>query len=168
MAALQMTYPLWMITTKSPEETQAFGAILGALLDGGEVILLVGSLGAGKTTLTQGIAKGLEVDAYTKSPSFVLVNEYQGRLPLYHMDLYRIEDSNEAWDLGLDDYMDGHSVLVAEWGDRAPAAFPSDHLRIEIQVGSETQRTFTLAPEGPTAARLVERVSSRWPAVGAA
>ncbi len=158
----------WTVTTQSADETRALGTTIGIALRGGEVLLLVGPLGAGKTTLTQGIATGLGVEAYTKSPSFVLVNEYQGRLPLYHMDLYRIDDPDEAWDLGLDDNLRASGVLVVEWGDRAPTAFPSDRLRVEITPISENQRTLSFIAEGPAASDILAQIVSRWSRQGVA
>jgi tRNA threonylcarbamoyladenosine biosynthesis protein TsaE len=107
------------ITSRSPEETQALGARLGKLARPGDCFLLVGKLGAGKTCLTQGIARGLGIREYAASPSFVVVRELYGRLPLYHMDLYRLENIEEIADLGLDDYFYGQGVSVVEWGKRA-------------------------------------------------
>ena len=153
----------WTGVTNSPEETQALGAALGAELHGGEVLLLSGSLGAGKTTLTQGIARGLGVKGYTKSPSFVLVNEYHGRLPLYHMDLFRIEGGAEAWELGLEDYLREPGVIVVEWAERALRVFPPDRLRIHLEVSGEKERRLTFAAEGPASAALLERLRARWP-----
>ena len=89
----------WSGVSRSADETKEIGRAIGGVVEAGTLVLLIGQLGAGKTTLTQGLADGLGVTAYTKSPSFVLVNEYQGRLPLFHMDLYRIDDPAEAWEL---------------------------------------------------------------------
>jgi tRNA threonylcarbamoyladenosine biosynthesis protein TsaE len=153
----------WTVTTRSAEETRALGATLGSLLQGGDVILLSGHLGAGKTTLTQGIAEGMGVRAYTKSPSFVLVNEYrQGRIPLYHMDFYRIEDPNEAWDLGIEDYLRGPGVLVAEWAERALSAFPPDCLRVSLAWVSEGERTLAFTAEGPRSADVLKHLREAW------
>ena len=88
--------------------------------------------GAGKTCLTQGIAKGLEVDGYVRSPTFVLVTIHQGRLPLYHIDIYRLDHIAEVLDLGLDEYLAGDGVSVIEWADKAPEAFPDDCLRVTL------------------------------------
>ena len=100
------------MTSHSPEETQRLGRELGRLAQSGDVILLVGNLGAGKTCLTQGIAWGLNVDGYARSPSFVVVNEYQGRLLIYHIDLYRLDNTAEIADIGLDDYLYGQGLCV--------------------------------------------------------
>ena len=132
-----MTKQEWSGVSRSAEETKEIGRAIGKAVQAGTLILLIGQLGAGKTTLTQGIATGLGVTAYTKSPSFVLVNEYEGRLPLFHMDLYRIDDPAEAWELGLDDYLGRDGVLAIEWADRATSIFP----RIASKYSSTTSRT---------------------------
>ncbi len=146
------------VTTHSPEETRAFGRKLGMSLRGREVILLVGDLGAGKTTLTQGIAEGLDIHEYTKSPTFVLVHEYKGRLPLYHIDLYRIEGDLEAWALGVDEYLEDVGVSVIEWADRAPKVFPDDYLLIRLERLSDTDRRLQLESHGPRAGTLLSTV----------
>ena len=124
------------IRTNCPEQTQAVGRVLGEQAQAGDVYLLTGSLGAGKTCLTQGIAWGLGVTEYARSPTFVLMTRYQGRMVLHHMDLYRIGDPWEAWDLGLEEQLTGDGVCVVEWADRAPEIFPQDSLWIELNYGS--------------------------------
>ena len=153
-----MTTQEWTTISRSAEDTQAIGRAIGATLTEGSIVLLMGRLGAGKTTLTQGIAAGLGVDAYTKSPSFVLVNEYDGRLPLFHMDLYRIDDAREAWDLGLDDYLSRGGVLAVEWADRATSVFPNDRLEIRIEYLSDSERRLTLKALGDASAEIVAQV----------
>lgn len=143
----------------SPEQTQLLGQRLGGLAEPGDVILLTGDLGAGKTTLTQGIAWGLGVEEYAASPSFVLVREHHGRLPLYHVDLYRLENLAEIDDLGLDEYLYGRGVSVVEWAERAPALLPPERLLISIQLVNESERTLDLVPSGKRYARLVEQLS---------
>ena len=157
----------WSSTTASPDETRALGTALGAALLGGEVILLTGPLGAGKTTMTQGIAIGLGVSGYTKSPSFVLVNEYSGRVPLYHMDLFRIETAEEVWDLGLDDYLTGSAVLAVEWAERALAAFPEDRLRIALTPNQDDSRVVIMTAEGPVASAALSALIRHWPPLAA-
>lgn len=159
-----MAAPAWSLTTHSPEETRALGAALGSELQGSEVLLLSGALGTGKTTLTQGIALGLGVEGYTKSPSFVLVNEYRGRLPLYHMDLFRIEGDVEAWELGLDDYLRPPGVVVVEWADRAPGAFPPGQTRIALEHAGEAERRLTFTADGEASEALLRRLRARWAA----
>src|SRR3989304_2198922 len=106
------------IISYSPGQTRRIGARLGKLAASGDVVLLVGALGTGKTCFTQGVAQGLGINEYTSSPSFVLVREYRGRLPLYHIDLYRLERIEEIDQLGLDDYLYGNGVCVGEWAER--------------------------------------------------
>lgn len=129
------------IRTSNPEETQDVGRIIGQQSRPGDIYLLAGPLGAGKTCLTQGIAWGLEVPGYARSPTFVLMTRYQGRLTLHHLDLYRINDPLEAWDLGLDEQLLGDGVCVVEWADRAEEIFPENALWISLDyaVRSPTQ-----------------------------
>lgn len=123
----------YRILTHSPQQTQDVGRALGEKAAAGDVILLDGPLGAGKTCLTQGIAMGLDISGYVRSPTFVLMTRYSGRLTLHHLDLYRVGSSQEAWDLGLDEQVSGDGVCVVEWPDRAPELFikndPQDDLR---------------------------------------
>ncbi|MEK7873653.1 MAG: tRNA (adenosine(37)-N6)-threonylcarbamoyltransferase complex ATPase subunit type 1 TsaE [Chloroflexota bacterium] len=143
------------ITTDSPRETQEIGKSLGSLLRGGEVIYLVGGLGAGKTCLTQGIAWGVGVQEFVRSPTFVLVNQYRGRLTLYHVDLYRLESAAEVLDLGLEEVFAGQGVSVVEWADRAPTELAPEHLRIELTTLGPERRRLRLVPAGADYETLV-------------
>jgi tRNA threonylcarbamoyladenosine biosynthesis protein TsaE len=143
------------ITSSSPEETQDFGARLGKLARPGDVLLLVGKLGAGKTCLTQGIARGLGIKEYAASPSFVVVRELQGRLPLYHMDFYRLDNPEEIADLGLDDYFYGKGVSVVEWAEKGLSLLPPEHLLIEMSYISDTGRRLELKARGQRYRELV-------------
>jgi tRNA threonylcarbamoyladenosine biosynthesis protein TsaE len=136
------------LTTHSPEQTQALGKRLGEIARPGDVILLVGKLGAGKTCLTQGIAWGLGIDDYAASPSFVLVRELYGRLPLYHMDFYRLEKLEEIAELGLDEYFYGRGVSVVEWAEKALSLLPPENLLIEMDYIAESERRLRLKPSG--------------------
>ncbi len=145
------------LTSHSPEETQRIGAALGACAQPGDVLLLCGDLGAGKTCLTQGIAKGLDVEGYVRSPTFVLVTIHEGRLPLYHIDIYRLDHVAEVIDLGLDEYLAGDGVSVIEWADKAPEAFPEDRLRVTLDSPADTQdEDCRLLRFHPTGARYEE------------
>jgi len=136
------------LTSNSPEETLDFGARLGRLARPGDVLLLVGKLGAGKTCLTQGIARGLGIREYASSPSFVLVRELYGRLPLYHMDFYRLDNLEEIADLGLNDYLYGQGVSVVEWAEKGLSLLPAEHLLIEVSNISENKRRLKLKARG--------------------
>ncbi len=149
MASLEMI-------SHSADRTRRVGMRLGELAVAGDVILLVGTLGAGKTCLTQGIAWGLGIDDYAVSPSFVLLREYQGRLPLYHIDFYRLDRIEEVEHLGLDDYLYGSGVCVVEWADKGLDVLPREHLLIEMQYLAPTKRKLNFSPEGP---RYVDMLS---------
>jgi tRNA threonylcarbamoyladenosine biosynthesis protein TsaE len=136
------------VETRSEDETRALGERIGRALERGDVVLLRGDLGAGKTRLAQGIAKGLEVRQPVASPSYVLMNEYTGRLRLFHVDLYRISDAGELEDLGLWDHAED-GCLVVEWPERGGELLPADGIQITIREGSSPiERVFELEPRG--------------------
>jgi tRNA threonylcarbamoyladenosine biosynthesis protein TsaE len=147
-----------VLETHGPEETQQVGRCLGSHAMPGDIVLLAGDLGAGKTTLTQGIAWGMGVLEHARSPTFVLVTEYAGRMPLYHADLYRVDSLAEAWDLGLDEYFLGEGVSVVEWADRALSDFPEDHLWVRLERLDEDSRRLRLVARGARYEALVEAV----------
>ena len=136
--------------THGARQTAALGRQLGALAAAGDVYLLSGELGAGKTCLIRGIAAGLGVAEHAFSPSFVLVREYHGRLPLFHMDLYRLTDLDEIADLGLEEYLFGDGVCAIEWADRAMDILPTQCLGIQMAYEGSTEdaRTIRLAGTG--------------------
>ncbi len=140
--------------TSSPAATQELGQAIGALTRPGDIILLCGPLGAGKTCLTQGIALGLGISGATPSPTFMLAREYRGRLPLYHIDLYRLEFT-EITELGLDEYLYGTGVAVVEWAEKDPELFGDDHLLVELAYAGENARRIRLLPRGRRYAELV-------------
>ena len=146
------------IPSNSPEETQDFGARLGQLAQPGDVFLLVGELGAGKTCLAQGIARGLGIKEYAASPSFVVVRQLYGRLPLYHMDFYRLDNLEEIADLGLDDYFYGQGVSVVEWADKGLSLLPPEHLLVEMSYVSDTGRRLKLKARGKRYRQLVAKL----------
>lgn len=118
--------------THSAEETAELGKMLGKLLQRGDVLCLGGNLGTGKTAFTGGIAAALGVDGYITSPTFTLVNEYKGRIPLYHFDVYRIADPEEMFEIGFEEYLDGGGVVVIEWAERIQGVIPREYIRVEI------------------------------------
>jgi len=130
-------------TTASVQETRALGERIGRGLKGGEIILLSGDLGAGKTVFTKGIAAGLDALDPVVSPTFTLVNIYKARLDIVHVDLYRL-DSREVWGLGLEDYMDQGHVVVVEWGDVGRAFFKGACMQVRIEYLDETSRRITV------------------------
>ena len=158
-------------TSDSPGRTRALGAALAASLQPGDVVLLSGELGAGKTVLAQGIAAGLGVDEPATSPTFALVHEHQGTdLRLLHADAWRLASPEEAVALALGEEVDdGATALVVEWGELAAAALPGDHLRVVLLPGpGEDDRTLELHLEGPSWEARRERLLVALPTAGGA
>ena len=119
-------------TSRGPEDTQAIGERLGARLKAGDVVACIGELGAGKTCFLQGLARGLGVQADVTSPTFVLINQYRGRLPVYHVDAYRTESLTELVDLGVEELFHGDGVAVVEWADKLLPLLPSHAITVTI------------------------------------
>jgi tRNA threonylcarbamoyladenosine biosynthesis protein TsaE len=136
----------YIVRSNSTEETWQFSKKLAQKLQPGDVITLEGDLGAGKTTFTKGLAVGLDISRNVSSPTFTIIKEYQGRLPLYHMDVYRLEDSYE--DLGFDEYFEGEGVTVVEWAHLIEEQLPNELLQISITHGEENSRILTITPKG--------------------
>lgn len=146
-----------------PAGTRQLAARLAPLLQPGDVLLLEGDLGAGKTTFTQGLAGALGVDDGVTSPTFTLMNIYPTRSgwDLVHVDVYRLERLSEVVDLALPEMIEDGAVAVVEWGERAAAALPGDRLRVVIARGrTDDERTVTLVPEGPTWAARRDRLAA--------
>ena len=131
-----------LTTTNSAAETRALGEQLARRLQPGDTVILEGELGAGKSELARGIARGLGVTETVTSPSFTILNVYEsGRCPLYHFDWYRLENEEELYELGMDEYLGGDGVAVVEWAERCPDAVPEKRIRIRLEVtGEETRR----------------------------
>ena len=131
--------------THSAAETRALGKNLAARLQPGDVLLLEGDLGAGKSELTRGIAAGLGVTETVTSPSFTILNVYEsGRCPLYHFDWYRLESSEELYELGMDEYLGGDGIAVVEWPEMCPDAVPENAVRIRLEATGENERTIDI------------------------
>ena len=132
--------------THSPEETQAIGRQIGETLKVGDIIALVGDLGTGKTCLTQGIARGVGIASHevVNSPSYTLINEYAGNIPIYHIDLYRLEHHGEIVDLGLEEFLEGNGICIIEWADRMFNLLPANHIQITMTWVDETTRAIDL------------------------
>lgn len=130
---------VWDVTVHSPRQTERLAARLGAIVEPGAVLILDGDLGAGKTTFVRGLAEGLGLPAQgVSSPTFTLIHEYEGPVPLYHFDAYRLNDSQEFVDLGADEYLSGDGVCAIEWGVNVRSELPAERLEIVIQtVGPE-------------------------------
>lgn len=131
-----------LTVTNCPEETRALGERLAEQLQAGDVVVLEGELGAGKSELARGIAGGIGVTETVTSPSFTILNVYEsGRCPLYHFDWYRLESAEELYELGMDEYLGGDGIAIVEWAERCPEAVPDDAIRISLDVtGEQTRR----------------------------
>jgi tRNA threonylcarbamoyladenosine biosynthesis protein TsaE len=147
------------IISRNPAETLKIGAALGRLARSGDIFLLSGNLGAGKTCLTQGIARGLGSQEYALSPTFVLMRELHGRLLLYHIDLYRLDNLAEIADLGLDDYLYGRGLCVIEWAEKGAGLFPAEHLTVKMSILGDNDRSLELVSHGARYRDLIRE----WP-----
>lgn len=151
-------------TTFSAEETRIVGASLSPVLLPGDVISLSGDLGAGKTVFVQGLAIALGVEAGVTSPTFTIVHEYDGRFPIVHLDVYRLDSFQEVIDLGFEEYLDPQAIVLIEWGDAIAPMLPRRHLNIELRraddPGSEEERCLIFRPHGPEWIRKVQAMRS--------
>ena len=149
------------LTTRKEEETAYIGEMLGHILNKPIVIALRGDLGAGKTVFVRGAARGLEVDEKVTSPTFVLLKIYQGRLPVYHFDFYRLSAEEDLIELGFDEYLPGEGVAFIEWAERLPELIPLDHLQISIERFYDEMgegRRLWFIPYGLQASHIVEAI----------
>ena len=140
--------------SRSPDETRAIAAALAPALHPGYVVVLAGDLGAGKTCFVQGAAVALGVKVRVTSPSFVLVREYEGTLPILHLDIYRLGNLQELVDLGYEEFLDPNWVVFIEWGDAAGPLLPENHLEVDLRREEDDSRTITLRPHGDWTRRL--------------
>ncbi|MEH7114481.1 tRNA (adenosine(37)-N6)-threonylcarbamoyltransferase complex ATPase subunit type 1 TsaE [Neobacillus niacini] len=146
------------MNTQDPNETFQYAARLAGLLQPRDVICLEGDLGAGKTTFTKGLAKGLEIKKTVNSPTFTIIKEYKGRLPLYHMDVYRVSDAFE--DLGFDEYFEGDGVTVVEWAHLIEEQLPEERLTIYLYHESLENRKIVFVPQGNRYEQLCKEIFS--------
>ncbi len=144
--------------TSGPEVTGELGALLAPLLQAGDVLLLSGDLGAGKTRFTKGLAEGLGVAEPITSPTFNILLVHEGRLPLFHFDLYRLDEAEQLEDLDYFATLESDGVAVVEWGDRFPEAVPADGLDIVIRITGDTERLIEVRPLGPRG----ETMAAEW------
>ncbi|MBI5894395.1 MAG: tRNA (adenosine(37)-N6)-threonylcarbamoyltransferase complex ATPase subunit type 1 TsaE [Deltaproteobacteria bacterium] len=129
-----------IFNTISQEETKELGKRVGAELKSGDIVALIGDLGSGKTTFVQGLAQGLEVKNYVRSPSFTIINEYSGRMPLYHIDLYRLGNLSELSEIGIEDFFYTDGITVVEWAERALPLLPANYILIKFHYTGENTR----------------------------
>jgi tRNA threonylcarbamoyladenosine biosynthesis protein TsaE len=153
------TTPPLVIDTHSETETDHWGGQLAQALEPGLVVALMGNLGAGKTRLVKAVARGGGIEpGDVTSPTFVLVQEYEGIWPLYHFDTYRLANPAGFADLGIDEYFAGEGVCLVEWADRVAPLLPPDHLRIEIETTGTHSRRFLVQSLGPRSDRVLQRL----------
>ena len=151
-----------ILYSKSPSETIRIGKTIGSSLQAGDVVALMGELGAGKTQFIKGLAQGIGVgkSAYVSSPSFTLINEYKGKIPFYHIDLYRLEEEKEAEELGLEEYFYGEGITAIEWADRIPSLLPGELLRVNIHYTGKQTRSIELVAKGKRYLNLLNQIQS--------
>jgi tRNA threonylcarbamoyladenosine biosynthesis protein TsaE len=152
----------WVVLSTSTRMTMGFGRSLAKLVQGGEIIGLRGELGTGKTTFVRGFCEGIEVSekAWVRSPTFTLINEYQGRLPVYHIDLYRIARAEEIAALNLRDYLYSDGVTLIEWIERLPADELDEYLEVSLAHRSESKRQVAFAAHGARYEAILEQLKS--------
>ena len=143
----------------SPGETESFGHTIGRLLRGGEVLALIGELGVGKTALVRGLVAGLGIPAASvTSPTYLIVHEYQGRIPVIHIDLYRLQRPEEIESIGLSDYLTDDVVVAIEWADRFPRLLPEDRLEVRLAHRTRMSRTVRVEAQGSHSRSLLARI----------
>jgi tRNA threonylcarbamoyladenosine biosynthesis protein TsaE len=152
------------VLTESPAQTLHLGELLGKLLFAGSFVALRGGLGSGKTLLAKGIARGLGVEdeGEVTSPSFVLVNEYPGQVPVYHLDLYRLENPAEVEGIGWNDFIGGPGVAVVEWAEKAADHLPGERIEVSLQWAGQERRKLEFSGRGRAARHLVKALKERW------
>ena len=152
--------PTIQLVTRAVDETRKTAAAMADLLAPGDVVSLAGDLGAGKTAFVQGAAAALGVTDPVASPTFVLVREYRGTVPLYHLDVYRLEALQEVLDLGFEDLLDPRGIVFVEWGDAIEALLPDAHLRVELRVEDDDTRRMLVHGRGRSWAGRWERLEA--------
>ncbi|MBW2038844.1 MAG: tRNA (adenosine(37)-N6)-threonylcarbamoyltransferase complex ATPase subunit type 1 TsaE [Deltaproteobacteria bacterium] len=147
------------IVSPTPQETERIGSLVGQMLKEGDVIALAGELGTGKTTLVRGIAQGMGFyRAEVASPSFTLINEYDGPLPLFHIDLYRLEGEKELYEIGYEEYMNGDGVVVIEWADKVPQSIPKESLWIILRYLDAKRREIVMRGQEDRYEKMIEEL----------
>jgi tRNA threonylcarbamoyladenosine biosynthesis protein TsaE len=151
---------VFSVITTNEEQTWKIGKMLGARLEAGDTVCLYGDLGAGKTSFSYGIAQGLEVEEqYITSPTFTFVNEYQGRVPLYHIDLYRLKEPDDLENIGFEEYLDSEGVTVIEWAERAENELPGEYLSVYLSYVNDNSREIGFLAEGARYQKILDDLS---------
>ena len=150
---------MFKILSHGEQETFCIGEKLGKLLQSGDIVCLSGDLGAGKTAMTKGIGKGTGVSDYVTSPTYTIINEYQGRIPLYHFDVYRLEGVEEMYELGYEEYFFGDGAVVLEWADIVKDIIPKERLWITIlKTKDDDTREIILEPTGERYSEIIKEM----------
>lgn len=153
----------WTVTSHAPEETAELGKVLGECCAPGTVLALIGNLGAGKTKFVQGLAEGLGVNSLlVNSPTYTLIQEYEGRLSIAHFDVYRLRSAEEFLELGAEEYLHGNGVSLVEWGDRVEGLLPEDRLEVRIEFLTDTERQLGFKSMGRISEELLKGLKSNW------
>jgi tRNA threonylcarbamoyladenosine biosynthesis protein TsaE len=149
----------FMIRTSSPQQTEALGTALGALLRAGDIVALSGELGAGKTIFTRGIAEGAGATGHIASPTFTFIREYHGPVTMFHADLYRLDEPAQLEDIGLEEILDAGGIVVIEWAEKARALLPAEYLWVELRFTEQDDaREIEFMPRGPRYTELVRQL----------
>ncbi|MGB9687940.1 tRNA (adenosine(37)-N6)-threonylcarbamoyltransferase complex ATPase subunit type 1 TsaE [Thermogutta sp.] len=153
----------YLLVSTNEETTRKIGELLAGFLSPPSLVGLIGTLGSGKTRLVQGLARGCGVaEAAVISPTFVLIHEYPGRVPVFHFDVYRLKDSEEFLELGVDEYFQRPGICVVEWADRVADALPPERLDVELSIVDSSTRHVILKPLGEHYRQAVEKLTSLW------
>ncbi len=150
-----------MLISNNIEETINLGRIIGEGLNKGNIIALIGELGSGKTCITRGIARGMGIseEFHITSPTFTLINEYPGRIPLYHLDVYRLSGSGDLEDLGYEEYFYGKGAIVIEWADKIKNIIPPDSIFVYLKYLGEKKREIKISYEGDNISEIIKRIN---------
>jgi len=147
------------IITQSQRETMQLGSRLAKLLKAGDIVCLYGDLGTGKTTLVKGMAKGLKInEAHVHSPTFVLMNLYEGRIPLFHFDFYRLDDIEQIGMIGYDEFLYDNGIAVVEWAEKLKSLTPKEYLHIQLKHRNEDQRVIKMSARGKRYKEIIEKI----------
>jgi tRNA threonylcarbamoyladenosine biosynthesis protein TsaE len=154
----------WEVKTEGPDQTLCLGRVFGDMLAEGSLVAMMGDLGSGKTVLAKGIAQGLGVhdEREVTSPSFVLLNEYQGRLLVHHVDLFRLQDPAEVENLGWEEFISGPGVTLVEWAEKVPSLLPAERIEVHLQWLSPRERRLVFIGKGKASKDLVHRLGEKW------